>query len=93
MKEFNIVRNIINTEFCNSQKKFLYYGKLPDDTFNPEETVLPAVSLYFNLIDKDKVIPMVQEFGKQQFLSDWGVRILREDSPMFYPRGYHVGSV
>ena len=92
-KEFQRVTGIINRDFWNSKKKFFYYGKLADGSFNAEKTVLPAVSLYFNLIDKEKVFPMLNEYGENSFSSNWGVRILRESSPLFNPRGYHDGSV
>ena len=64
-----------------------------DRTFRTEETVLPAVPLLFHLADADKARPVLQQLASNQFSTNWGTRIIREDSPFFKPSGYHYGSV
>ena len=91
--ESKIVREIIDKKFWNEKEKFYNYGKLPDGNFNPERTVLPAVPIYFGVTDQTKSQLNVDQYAGNNFSSDWGVRILGEESPFFNPSGYHLGSV
>ena len=91
--ELDRVRKIINSDFWNSTDRFLNYGKLKDGSYNKEKTVLPAVPLYFHLIETEKAVPVLEELSRNGFSTDWGVRILPSSSPLFDPEGYHEGSV
>ena len=91
--ESGIVRNLINTIFWNPLKKYYSYGMNKDRTFRSEPTVLPAVPLYFKLGDKEKARPVLEQLASNDFSTNWGTRIIREDSPSFKPTGYHTGSV
>jgi glycogen debranching enzyme len=87
------VIKIINEEFWNETTGFFNYGKMKDGTYNEERTVLPAVAMYYRLLDPDKVNRMLDEFAGNGFSPDWGVRIVSSESPLFVPYGYHYGSV
>ena len=91
--EYEIVKKIINTDFWNEQENFLSFSKLKDGKYNSEKTVLSAVPVYFEMLDSAKAKKVADAYAENYFSSDWGVRILREDSPIFNPRGYHTGSV
>ncbi len=91
--EFERVKKIINTDFWNEHENFLSFSKLKDGKYNYEKTVLAAVPVYFDMLDSAKAKKVVDAYAENYFSSDWGVRILREDSPIFNPRGYHTGSV
>lgn len=91
--ESGMVKKIINDEFWNKENDFLSFSKMKDGKFNSEKTVLAAVPVYFEMLDNIKAKKVVNAFAENYFSSDWGVRILREDSPIFNPRGYHTGSV
>lgn len=91
--EYQIVKNIIDKDFWNEQENFLSFSKLKDGKYNSEKTVLAAVPLYFEMLDSVKAKKVADAYAENYFSSDWGVRILREDSPIFNPRGYHTGSV
>ncbi len=83
----------INTDFWNPKDQFYYYGKIGKDKYNPQKTVLPAVPMYYNLLDADKVQTILAAYASDDFSSDWGVRIISARSPIFNPVGYHEGSV
>ncbi|GAB4366471.1 MAG: hypothetical protein Kow0042_06390 [Calditrichia bacterium] len=87
------VRKILNTDFWNEAEQFFYYGKMADGSYNPEKTVLPAVAMYFELLDDAKTPTMLRNFAGNGFSPDWGVRIVSSESPLFKPYGYHYGSV
>ncbi len=91
--EYKIVKRIIDVEFWNEEKKFLSFSKLKDGNFNSEKTVLAAVPVYFDMLDSIKAKNVIDDYAENYFSSDWGVRILRDDSPIYNPRGYHTGSV
>ncbi|MCX6169783.1 MAG: GH116 family glycosyl hydrolase [Ignavibacteriales bacterium] len=92
-EESRTVKKIINDQFWNKENDFLSFSKMKDGKFNSEKTVLTAVPVYFDMLDNIKAKKVVNAFAENYFSSDWGVRILREDSPIFNPRGYHTGSV
>ncbi len=87
------VKNLINTIFWNPQKRYYSYGMNKDRTFRSEATVLPAVPLYFKTGDKEKAKFVLDQLASNAFSTNWGTRIIREDSPFFKPTGYHYGSV
>ena len=91
--ESRIVKSLINTHFWNPQKKYYSYGMNKDHTFRSEATVLPAVPLYFKSGDPEKARPVLEQLASNSFSTNWGTRIIREDSPFFKPTGYHYGSV
>ncbi len=91
--ESGLVKSLINTSFWNPLKKYYSYGMNNDLTFRSEATVLPAVPLSFRLGDAEKARPVLEQLASNAFSTNWGTRIIREDSPFFKPTGYHYGSV
>lgn len=87
------VKEIINNNFWNIEKNTLSFSKLKDGSYNSEKTVLSSVPIYFDLIDSTKAKIVLNDFAENYFSSDWGLRILRSDSKIYNPRGYHTGSV
>jgi glycogen debranching enzyme len=88
-----LVTGIINREFYNAETGFLYQGVFSDGTFHKGESILPSIPMYFGLIDQDKAGRMLEDWASNDFSSDWGLRMVRQSSPLFHPRGYHSGSV
>ena len=84
---------IINKDFWNDQMQFFSYGKNKDGSFRNEQTILPAVPIYFKMADRQKSSAALKNIAGNAFTTNWGARILREDSPWFKPTGYHYGSV
>lgn len=91
--ESRLIKKIINTDFWNKSGSFYFYGKNKNGSFRPEPTVLPAVPLYFKLGDQEKARSVLEQYASNVFSTNWGTRIIRDDSPLFNPRGYHYGSV
>ena len=91
--EAAIVNGIINQKFWNPSTSFFNYGMNADGSFRAEPTVLPAVPLGFGLADRDKAAPVLKQLASNAFTTGWGVRIVRDDSRLFKPTGYHYGSV
>ena len=91
--EVRDLQKIINTDFWDENRRFYAYGKNLDGSFRNEATVLPAVPFYFRMTNREKTRICLQQFACNAFTTDWGVRIIREESPLFRPTGYHYGSV
>ncbi|MCF8242473.1 MAG: hypothetical protein K9J16_13930 [Melioribacteraceae bacterium] len=91
--EYETVRNIINSDFWSDENDYLSFSKLSDGSFNNEKTVLAAVPVYFETVEDEKAIKIVDDYAYNDFSSDWGLRILSSDSEIFDPEGYHTGSV
>lgn len=83
----------IERDFWHEETQSYDYGKQRDGTFNPEQTILPAVLMHFRLLDPARVQSTLRAYASNGFSTDWGVRILPSESPLFNPQGYHYGSV
>jgi hypothetical protein len=92
-RDAEAVKKKVDTEFWNPGTKFYNYGKLKDGSYNPEPTVLPAPVMYFGWLDDAKVLPILRRYAGDGFSTDWGTRIVSEESPLFSPGGYHYGAV
>jgi glycogen debranching enzyme len=102
MAERNEIMNIINRDFWRGSPAlggpgmnlgYYSYGKNRDGSFRTGITVLPAVPIYFGLTESMKAKTMLDHYGGNTFTTNWGVRIIGDDSPLFKPAGYHYGSV
>lgn len=88
-----LVKKKINTTFWNEKNKFLYHGIFNDGKFQEEPGIMPSVPMYFQQVDEGKTKVMLEKFAGNSFSSDWGCRILSNESKFFKPSGYHSGSV
>ncbi len=92
-EEASVINTIINKDFWNAGSSFFNYGKNADGSFRDEPTVLPAVPMGFGLAEPEKAAPVLRQYASNAFTTNWGVRIIRDDSRLFKPTGYHYGSV
>lgn len=81
------------TKFWNKQAQFYNFAKRADGSFVEEKTIMPAVAVYFGLIAGKRAEICLQELAGPRFSTDWGVRLVSRDSPIYNPAGYHYGSV
>jgi len=58
-----------------------------------EDTVLPAVPLWWHELDDDRAQSEIEHLGSGAMEADWGMRILSDTSPLYDPLSYHYGSV
>lgn len=87
------VKQIINDTLWNEQKQFFYHSINEDGTFIEDETVMPAIPLFFGQVEEGKQTPVLEELARDNFSSDWGMRIAGKDNEHFNPEGYHTGTV
>ena len=58
-----------------------------------EDTVLPAVPLWFGVLDGARAQREIDHLGSAAIATDWGSRILSDRSALYDPLSYHYGSV
>ena len=58
-----------------------------------EDTVLPAVPLWFHAADADRADLEIDRLGGGALATDWGQRLLSDRSELYDPLSYHYGSV
>jgi glycogen debranching enzyme len=58
-----------------------------------EDTVLPAVPLWWGLLRNDRADRELDRLGSADLATDWGTRILSARSGLYDPLSYHYGSV
>jgi hypothetical protein len=58
-----------------------------------EDTVLPAVPLWFRTLDDRRAQRQIDRLGSGAIATDWGARLLSADSELYDPLSYHYGSV
>ena len=58
-----------------------------------EDTVLPAVPLWFGTVQDDRAQAELDHLGGAAIATDWGARLLSNSSALYDPLSYHYGSV
>lgn len=58
-----------------------------------EDTVLPAVPLWFGAAQDDRAQSEIDHLGSAAIATDWGARLLANSSALYDPLSYHYGSV
>ncbi|HEY0379495.1 MAG TPA: GH116 family glycosyl hydrolase [Pyrinomonadaceae bacterium] len=58
-----------------------------------EDTVLPAVPLWWRVLEDERAQGQIDHLGSSAMTADWGARILSNQSALYDPLSYHNGSV
>lgn len=63
------------------------------EPFADENTVLPAVPMWWGVLDDERAQATIDHLGAGALATDWGTRILSDRSERYDPLSYHYGSV
>jgi glycogen debranching enzyme len=58
-----------------------------------EDTVLPAVPLWWRTMSDERAQSEIDHLGGGRMATDWGARIISNESKLYDPLSYHFGSV
>jgi glycogen debranching enzyme len=58
-----------------------------------EDTVLPAVLLWWRVLEETRAQSEIDHLGSSAMATDWGARIISNRSQLYDPLSYHYGSV
>jgi len=67
--------------------------ELSKATIIDEDTVLPAVPLWWRTASDDRAQLEIDHLGSGRMATDWGSRIISDESKLYDPLSYHYGSV
>jgi glycogen debranching enzyme len=68
-------------------------NELAQGSLIDEDTVMPAVPLWFHTLRDDRAQSEIDHLGGGAIATDWGTRIISNKSALYDPLSYHNGSV
>lgn len=78
----------------NLERRQKRLNELQTKTLYDEDTVLPAVPMWWRVMqDDERAQKQIDRLGSAKIATDWGARILANDSQLYDPLSYHYGSV
>lgn len=77
----------------NPERRQARLNQLQTATIYDEDTVLPAVPMWWKTMDNARAQKQIDRLGSAKIATDWGARILSNDSELYDPLSYHHGSV
>jgi glycogen debranching enzyme len=90
---FHRERTRLNDLFWSSDKKIFAFAIDPNNARVDQPTVLPAVPMWFDLLDPVKAEQTIARLAAPDLQTDWGMRILSSSSNKYAGYGYHFGAV
>jgi len=92
-EEFAHQKQLVEQAFWSPVNNFYAYGLDPNGQRIETTSVLATVPLWFGLLDEDKAAQTVDQLSDADQQTDWGMRIISSQNPLYNPDGYHYGSV
>jgi glycogen debranching enzyme len=77
----------------NRERRQQRMNELDKQKLYDEDTVLPAVPLWFGVLEDERAQVEIDRLGSARLATDWGARIVADDSRLYDPLSYHSGSV
>jgi glycogen debranching enzyme len=91
--EFAAQREKVNEVFWLEEKQRYGFGLYEEKKNIPEATVLSTVPMWFDILDAARSKKTIVDLNAHTHTTDWGMRIISDQSPIFSAGGYHYGSV
>ena len=86
-------RTALNTTFWSADKQIYAFALDNQNKRVDEASVLATVPMWFGLVDEKNADAMISVLAGPEHMTDWGMRILSNRSPLYSGAGYHYGSV
>ena len=93
MRVFSKQRELLNDEFWIPETKHFAFALDKDNKKIDEPSVLSTVPMWFGLLDTANANAMIDELAKPSHQTDWGMRIIANNSAKYSAGGYHFGAV
>ena len=90
---FDQQKKFLSDTFWVPETKHFAFALDDNDNRIDEPSVLSTVPMWFGLIDQDKANDMIDELSKPSHQTDWGMRIIANNSAKYSAGGYHFGAV
>src|SRR5258706_15150872 len=92
-QEFQDKQRLINDAFWSPERRSFGLALDKDDKRVDVTTVLSTVPMWFDLLDGAKSDSTISQLADADHATDWGMRLISSNHPLFDPTGYHFGSV
>jgi len=86
-------RAALNTTFWSAEKNMYAFALDNQNKRVDEASVLATVPMWFGLVDEKNASAMITQLAGHEHMTDWGMRIISNKSPIYSGVGYHFGSV
>lgn len=88
------VKATIDKDFWNEGEQFFHNGKMRDGSYMPDATVLATVPIYLKAVtDNTKSQRVNDRLASHRFSTDWGIRMIEDNSRRYKAGSYHAGMV
>jgi len=86
-------KQLVNQAFWSEQSGTYAFALDKNNQQVIEPSVLSTVPMWFALLDQQKSESMIDRLATPDHQTDWGMRIISDQSPRYDAGGYHYGSV
>jgi len=87
------LNHIINNDFYNDETRQYRQGLMADGNWHELASVMPSVPGLFGHLDREGLETFLDLTAGNEYITEYGSRILSCLSPHYRPNGYHSGSV
>ena len=91
--EFDQKKASLEQAFWAPETNFYAFALKQDNQRTKELSVLTTVPMWFGLADSDHADQTITQLAAEQHQTDWGMRIISNQSKVYDGSGYHYGAV
>jgi glycogen debranching enzyme len=91
--QFDRQRQVLDQAFWSPEKQIYAFALRPDNQRAEEASVLATVPMWFGLPDPGRADKMITQLAGEDQDTEWGMRIISSQSPVYDGSGYHFGAV
>ena len=92
-RKYKLASESINARYWSSKENRYAYALLKDGAQNTEVTAWTAVPMMFGQLDRVLASESMRLLGSSRISTDWGTRMLDNQSPAYSPIAYNNGGV
>jgi glycogen debranching enzyme len=92
-QEFARQKQLVEQAFWSPEKKLYAYALDKNGQRMDTPSVLATVPLWFSLLNEGDAELTIDQLVDSDHQTDWGMRIISAQNPLYDPGGYHYGSV
>jgi glycogen debranching enzyme len=85
--------NKVEQKFWLPEKNSYAFGIGTDGKMNETASVEATVPMWFGLLNPQHADAMIDQLASSHHSTDWGMRIISDQEPIYSPEGYHYGAV
>lgn len=81
------------SEYFDPARQFYAFSRNPDGSLDHTATVFPSIAWWDGSLELPHAEKMLERWASPEFSTDWGVRDVSRQDPIYDPMSYHQGSV